>query len=1145
MPAIGAALTAFGAAFGATTVGAFLTTNIIGKLLVTVAISALQTAMMPKPRAAGIKTGVTAAGGTNPCSFVLGRYATAGYAVCPPMSHGADEVENQFLTYVIELGSIAGQGLERLTIDGEYADIGGTAHPDYGTPVGGRFAGKAWVKYYDGSQTVADPMLIAKYGSYPDRPWSADMIGRGLCYVIATFSYDREVFNGTPKLRFEVSGIPLYDPRKDSTAGGSGAQRWGNPATWAGSDNPLVQVYNILRGISFADGTVWGGDAVAADLPADAWFAAMNACDVAVAISGGGTEPRWRTGFEVTVDEEPVTIIEELLKGCSGQLVDIGGVWKPRVGGPGLPVYFLDDDGIIINQPQDFDPFPPLDQCFNGIQASYPEPDSLWEAKDAPPRYSEALEAEDGGRRLVADLNLPAVPYKRQVQRVMKAYIKDERRMRSHPNLTLPPAAALIEPLDAIAWSSARNGYVAKVFEVSQVQEAPDTLLQTLSIKERNPADYDWEAADELPSSITAGKIVAAVAQPVPGWSVVAHTVYDAAGNPRKPALRLVWSANKLKAAVGLEWQIRLAGGGGAVVRRGSTQSVEDGDAVVTGGILPNTAYQARARAIMRRPRAWSAWVGATTPNLRTAKADLADDVTDYMAETATLAGIKPVSTLPAAGDKIDQIVMKIPEGVLYRWNGTAWTRTLFGGIKPGDVDIASFAASIRPTELFAALPTTGNFNGRIVYRTSDKSLWRHDGTSWINTNAADQIVGELIAGQIAAGAITARELAADSVAVRHLVVTDWANMVPNGAFSDGDDANDYWNAAGGGGAGRYFLAKTTNPTFVQTGAFSLLLQKADTATSASMSSKIKFPVSAGEWLYGETAIRTNEAASTGGAYIRIAFFDEVGVAVPYVDIASNIGTTSSWSTHTREFQVPVGAVMARAEAFHLASSNSRNLIIDRIIVKRMNGGELTIDGSLKARHMAAEVIISNVAQLGVAVVSTAAIGNAAITTAKISDAAITTAKIGNLQVDTLHIKNEAVTVTARAFKNSAITIVKAPIGSSSGGPAIDLTINRTAGLVTKVEWSGIISPNTTDDTKFAQVLFYITRDKGGVQTTFFDTYLTSNNRNDTFVSFSMVDTDTSGGTVTYLVGFGNTYHVNNSNCTVIKQVLEATQFKK
>lgn len=1142
MPAIGAALTAFGAAFGATTVGAFLTTNIIGKLLVTVAISALQTAMMPKPRAAGIKTGVTAAGGTNPCSFVLGRYATAGYAVCPPMSHGADEVENQFLTYVIELGSIAGQGLERLTIDGEYADIGGTAHPDYGTPVGGRFAGKAWVKYYDGSQTVADPMLIAKYGSYPDRPWSADMIGRGLCYVIATFSYDREVFNGTPKLRFEVSGIPLYDPRKDSTAGGSGAQRWGNPATWAGSDNPLVQVYNILRGISFADGAVWGGDAVAADLPADAWFAAMNACDVAVTISGGGTEPRWRTGFEVTVDEEPVTIIEELLKGCSGQLVDIGGVWKPRVGGPGLPVYFLDDDGIIINQPQDFDPFPPLDQCFNGIQASYPEPDSLWEAKDAPPRYSEVLEAEDGGRRLVADLNLPAVPYKRQVQRVMKAYIKDERRMRSHPNLTLPPAAALIEPLDAIAWTSARNGYAAKVFEVSQVQEAPDTLLQTLSIKERNPADYDWEAADELPSSITAGKIVAAVAQPVPGWSVVAHTVYDAAGNPRKPALRLVWSANKLKAAVGLEWQIRLAGGGGAVVRRGSTQSVEDGEAVVTGGILPNTAYQARARAIMRRPRAWSAWVGATTPNLRTAKADLADDVTDYMAETATLAGIKPVSTLPAAGDKIDQIVMKIPEGVLYRWSGTAWTRTLFGGIKPGDVDIASFAASIRPTELFATLPASGNFNGRIVYRTSDKSLWRHNGSSWINTNAADQIVGELVAGQIGAGAINTRELAANAVTITNLAIADFENLCPDPMFLRLQDftGDVGWASAYTSSWGSY---KTDRVMAMAAGI-------TDTGLGERLFAPSIIGILPGSF-HTECYVNLDGTVGNTAANIRVYIYNTAadGTRTYIRSVGSNAITTTGVNLMSCQVDLTGPAENTMVYCYQVRSTNGApTTAVARFnapSMRRMNGGELQVDGSLKARHMAAEVIISNVAQLGTAVVSTAAIGNAAITSAKIADAAISTAKIGNLQVDTLHIKNEAVTVTARAFKNSAITIVKAPIGSSSGGMAIDLTINRTAGLVTKVEWSGIISPTTTDDTKFAQVSFYIVRDKGGVQTTFFDTYLTSNNKNDTFVSFSMVDTDTSGGTVTYLVGFGNTYHVNNSNCTVIKQVLEATQFKK
>ena len=41
-------------------------------------------------------------------------------------------------------------------------------------------------------------------------------------------------------------------------------------------------------------------------------------------------------------------------------------------------------------------------------------------------------EAEDGGRQLVAELNMPACPYPNQTQRVSNAYIKDERRGRSH-----------------------------------------------------------------------------------------------------------------------------------------------------------------------------------------------------------------------------------------------------------------------------------------------------------------------------------------------------------------------------------------------------------------------------------------------------------------------------------------------------------------------------------------------------------------------------------------------------------------------------------------------------------------------------------------------------------------------------------------
>lgn len=70
----------------------FATTTFVGRLLVSVAASALMQALATKPKsgaaqAAGISTTVTQTGGLNPGSFILGKYATAGTHVCPPMSH--------------------------------------------------------------------------------------------------------------------------------------------------------------------------------------------------------------------------------------------------------------------------------------------------------------------------------------------------------------------------------------------------------------------------------------------------------------------------------------------------------------------------------------------------------------------------------------------------------------------------------------------------------------------------------------------------------------------------------------------------------------------------------------------------------------------------------------------------------------------------------------------------------------------------------------------------------------------------------------------------------------------------------------------------------------------------------------------------
>lgn len=633
MPAVGAAIGAFATSVTTAIAGSTFLTGVVGRLLISVAASALLNALAPKPRAPGIKTEVTQTGGTNPLSFILMTYATAGTRLCPPMSHGrSGDTPNAYLTEVIAVSDIPGTQLKRLIINDEYVTLGTTPHPDYGLPVLGSYDGFCWIKFYDGSQTAADPMLLAKYASYPERPWSADMIGRGVAYAIITCRYKRKVFNSTPRFRFEVEGIPLYDPRKDTTVGGSGTHRWANKATWQATTNPMVASYNILRGISLLDGSVWGGGFAADRLPLSPWFTAMNECDVLVNNGAGGTEAQFRAGLEVSVDEEPADILAELEKACGGQLVEVAGQWKPRVGPPGLSVFSITDGDIVISREQELEPFPGFTASFNAVHATYPEPAQIWNEKEAPPLYNATWEAEDQDQRLVANLALPAVPYGAQVIRLMEAYIKEERRFRRH-GLALPPDAAVLEPLDALAWTSTKNGYTAKVFEVAEVEDHLMTGIQVLSLRERDAGD--WVSSDPAPPPVVSVVPVVPPPQLVSDFAVSGISIPDATGAARRPAILMTWEP-ELEDVTAILWEVRVQATG-VIVASGSFQNVAAGEGRVTEGILAATAYEVRSQPVADRPVDWTAWTPVTTPSTLITAPDLAEGSVTLPYQTVVL----------------------------------------------------------------------------------------------------------------------------------------------------------------------------------------------------------------------------------------------------------------------------------------------------------------------------------------------------------------------------------------------------------------------------------------------------------------------------------------------------------------------------
>ena len=626
MPAVGAAVSLLTSGFfTSTSIFGVATGGLFGRLLASVASSALRAALArnqgsESARDPGIRTSQTQTGGINPASFVLGTYATEGTLVCPPMSHGSSgHTPNAFLTYIVDLADVPGQTLDSLIIDGTEAPITANLHPTYGNAIGGRFDAHAWIKYYDGTQTTADIGLINTYGDAEVRPWISDMVGQGICYAIVTFLYNREIYDGFPKVRFVSPGIPLYDPRKDSTVGGVGTHRYGDRSTWEPSDNTAVQIYNILRGIDIGGGYIWGGGADADDLPLANWWAEMNKADLAIDLSDGGTEPQYRTGFEVLADDTPADVIDQLLAATSGELAENGGVWKLRLGGPGLPVYFFTDDDLILDEPEEYSPFRAEQEPYNAVQATFPDPATLWEPRDAPARFTAEFALTDPAQRRVGNLDLSACPYPNQVQRVMRAYVEEEQRLARHV-ATLPPDAIPLEQLDVVSWTSARRGYTAKSFEIAR---AVDPLIMgkpRFTLRERDPADAAWIPDYEFPIGIPDTSPVETPIQYLENFGVTAIAIEDADGSPARPGLEMTWTGMRGDLQ-GVLFEIEAADG--STILTAASVDTESGVHRQTAGIEPAKAYRVRAKFIADRPTAFGDYVNVTSLDLRITPGDL------------------------------------------------------------------------------------------------------------------------------------------------------------------------------------------------------------------------------------------------------------------------------------------------------------------------------------------------------------------------------------------------------------------------------------------------------------------------------------------------------------------------------------------
>ena len=605
--------------------GGFVTQLLVGTALY-VGGTLLSQALAPKPpkqKDPGVSLSMQI-GGDSPLSFIVGASATAGHRVYAGTWGTDGETPNAFFVDVLELANVPLDGLNDVYVNGEKATLlTGQVHAQYGIPIQqGRKGGKdhLWVKFYDGRQTVADPYLVNKFSGLTERPYTSDMVGRGTAYAIVTTRYNRKLWkNGAPTLLFEVRGLRLYDIRKDSTAGGSGAHRRNDPATWEWTENPYVIAYNVaFMGVYVGSEWLWGLQGLPAlRLPTSAWVAAMNEADRTLA--AWDNQKQFTIGGEITVDMEPAAVLEEIAKSSLGRFIESAGTYKPRCGLPGASVWSFGEGELLITEPRTFTPFPGLEATHNTIEATYSEPGEAWGNKAAPVQSNPAYIAADGNRRLAADLPLPMVNRNEQAQRLAYTYLEDGRRFRQF-QASFHPISWLLEPGDVIEGTLLGEGYSGKDFEILEMS-GRRTFVQTMTLREVDPADFDPPSSAWQDWSVGPIQTIYPPTQVVTGWAVSPYEHTDSESRARRPGIQCFYQGG-MDDIRAIKIMIRRPGEAGPFF---SQEYPYDADnltpsVIIVGDfLLPNEAYEVASIFVpfSGRDMAESDWLTVTTPDVK------------------------------------------------------------------------------------------------------------------------------------------------------------------------------------------------------------------------------------------------------------------------------------------------------------------------------------------------------------------------------------------------------------------------------------------------------------------------------------------------------------------------------------------------
>ncbi len=329
---------------------------------------------------------------------------------------------SEFVTYIIAGAGHLIDSFGDLYINDELITFSGDAAT-------GAWADGLWRQTKIGTSPQVEIQAIDGSDNFT---WPVEADGEGMTHYRLRFRVGHiKLKGGIPSRVTQIAKCaPVYDPRLDTTVGGSGAHRADDQTTWEysnggvdiGANWALIAAYYLLGWKQ--NGTLQFGVGIDPDdIDYDQLIAAANVCDATI-----DSKPRFRIGGIMEMTNDHDSIQTQLEAAIGGKISQVGGkyfIWAPNDDLTPYGSAIVDGD-LVKASGIEFRPSGPLEDLWNTGRGRYVSVADQYIPLPYPEVVESAAVTEDGRSRLL-DHDLAVVQDVSVAERVVRMLIRRSR----------------------------------------------------------------------------------------------------------------------------------------------------------------------------------------------------------------------------------------------------------------------------------------------------------------------------------------------------------------------------------------------------------------------------------------------------------------------------------------------------------------------------------------------------------------------------------------------------------------------------------------------------------------------------------------------------------------------------------------------